>query len=120
MHAHLRNGSWRQYCRRADALGDLGIDLAEVTQLGTISLVDGQPLQSNTTDLPLAAFLNADTNDVVTFLIADMTAQTEWRLVARSIAASRACGLDFSRNPAIPTSTAPSISTISPRSARTT
>jgi hypothetical protein len=82
-----------------DTLGDLGIDLAEVTQLGTITCVDGQPLQSNTTDLPLANFLNADTNDVVTFLIADMTAQTEWRLVAREASPEQALRLAFFPKP---------------------
>lgn len=47
-----------------------------VTQLGTISLdgVDVQPLPfaSNPTDLDLSAFLNADTDGLVTFLFMDV------------------------------------------------
>ena len=61
-----------------------GIDLTEVTFLGTITLPGDAPFQSNTTNLPLAAFLNADTNDMVTFLIADSTnSAAEWRIRAR-------------------------------------
>lgn len=69
----------------------LGIDLNEVSLLGTVTLVDGEPLQSNTTDLDLSSFLSSDTNGVVTFLIADeqtdsmtgLPIGTEWRMTAR-------------------------------------
>lgn len=62
----------------------LGLDLTEITLLGQITLPGDAPFQSNTTALPLGAFLNADTNNVVTFLIADANfAGTEWRVTAR-------------------------------------
>ncbi len=64
--------------------GDLGIDLTEVAELGFITLVDGQPLESNTTDLPLGDFLRADSNGFVTLLFADTAASgREWRLGVR-------------------------------------
>ena len=85
------------------AVGDLGFDLAEVTLLGSITLIDGQPLQSNTTDLNLGAFLNADTNGRVTFFLADerineetgLPVGTEWRLTAREASAENSLRLAF-------------------------
>ena len=69
----------------------LGIDLSETALLGTITLVEGEPLQSNTTDLDLSSFLAADSNGVVTFMVADerinteteLPVGTEWRVTAR-------------------------------------
>jgi hypothetical protein len=78
------------------ALGDLGIDPAETTLLGTIALVDGQPIQSNPTDLPLSTFLSDDTNGVVTFMLADLASGTEWRLVARESSSENSLRLAFS------------------------
>jgi hypothetical protein len=67
-----------------ETVNDLGLDFAEVTLLGTITLPGDAPFQSNTTNLPLGAFLNADTNGVVTFIFADANfAGTEWRVAAR-------------------------------------
>src|SRR3989304_4021020 len=76
-------------------VGDLGLDLTEISLLGTITLVDGEPFLSNTTDLPLASFLSADTNGVVTFMIADLTSETEWRVVAREASGENSVRLSF-------------------------
>ncbi len=66
----------------ADA--SLVLDLSEITLLGTITLPGDAPFASNPTDLPLGAFLAADTNDVVTFLITDANGSgAEWRVTAR-------------------------------------
>ncbi|CAK9037463.1 Uncharacterized protein SCF082_LOCUS22166 [Durusdinium trenchii] len=81
----------------------LGLDLNEVTLLGTITLVDGEPLQSNTTDLDLSTFLSSDTNDVVTFLLADertdmgtgLPVGTEWRITAREASSEDSLRLAF-------------------------
>jgi len=81
------------------ALGDLGIDPDETTELGTITLVNGEPLQSNPTDLPLAAFLSADTNDVVTFMLADLVSGTEWRMTAHEASTENSLRLAFSPTP---------------------
>jgi hypothetical protein len=86
------------------AVGNMGFDLTEVALLGTITLVDGQPLQSNTTDLSLGDFLDADTNGRVTFFLADervnaetgLPVGTEWRLVAREASAENSLRLAFS------------------------
>lgn len=62
----------------------LGLDLTEITLLGTITLPGDAPFASNPTSLPLGAFLAADTNGVVTFLITDASAVgSEWRVTAR-------------------------------------
>lgn len=67
----------------ADPDTDLGLDLTEIALLGTIALPGDAPFASNTTDLPLGAFLNADTNGVVTFMITDANfSGTEWRVQA--------------------------------------
>jgi len=76
-------------------VGDLGLDLTEISLLGSITLVDGEPFLSNTTDLPLASFLSADTNGVVTFMIADLTSETEWRVVAREASGENSVRLSF-------------------------
>ena len=89
------------------AVGNMGIDLSEATLLGSITLVDGQPLQSNTTDLNLGAFLDADTNGVVTFILADerlngttgLPIGTEWRLTAREASAEGSLRLVFNLLP---------------------
>ncbi|QDV74494.1 PEP-CTERM sorting domain-containing protein [Botrimarina mediterranea] len=89
------------------AAGDLGIDLTEVMLLGTITLIDGEPLQSNTTDLNLDAFLDADTNGVVSFFLADervneetgLPIGTEWRLTAREASAENSLRLAFTPIP---------------------
>jgi PEP-CTERM motif len=80
-------------------VGDLGIDPAETTLLGTITLVNGQPLQSNPTDLPLSEFLSADTNNVVTFLLADLAGQTEWRMTAREASSDNSLRMSFAATP---------------------
>lgn len=58
------------------AVGTFAFVPSEVTFLGTLSFdgVDVQPLpfQSNTADLDLSSFLNADTDGLVTFLFMDV------------------------------------------------
>lgn len=62
---------------------DLGLDLTEITLLGTITLPGDQPFQSDPNQLPLGNFLSLDTNGVVTFLIADSgMSGIEWRVQA--------------------------------------
>jgi hypothetical protein len=62
----------------------LGLDLSEIVLLGQITIPGDLPFASNPSTLPLGAFLAADTNGVVTFLITDANAAgTEWRVTAR-------------------------------------
>jgi len=66
---------------QTDGTGALGINPAEATLLGVINIPGGQAdITSNSVDLPLGNFLNADTNGVVTFIL---TGTPEWRIRAR-------------------------------------
>ncbi len=63
---------------------NLGIDPNETTLLGVINHPDVPELVSTTTDVPLGAFLAADTNGFVTFMLAGApTGSPEWRTTAR-------------------------------------
>jgi hypothetical protein len=64
------------------ALGNYALDLTMVTLLGTITTpAAGDPypvrFSSNPTDLPLASFLGADTNRLVTFLFIGTNNESE-------------------------------------------
>jgi hypothetical protein len=86
----------------SDTTGNLGIDPAEATLLGVINVPGAvNDMVSNTVDLPLGAFLSADTNGFVTFML---TGTPEWRIrvreadVANSTTLSTA--LNFAPEPA--------------------
>jgi hypothetical protein len=76
----------------SDFTGNLGIDPAEATLLGVINVPGAvNDMVSNTVDLPLGAFLSADTNGFVTFLFADNrngSPSTEWRITSSEYDAS--------------------------------
>ncbi|QDU89773.1 hypothetical protein Pla175_31680 [Pirellulimonas nuda] len=76
---------------------NLGIDPNETTLLGVINHpAKGPDLTSNTTDLPLGAFLAADTNGFVTFMLAGAaTGSPEWRTTARENSAEDTLRLVF-------------------------
>jgi PEP-CTERM motif len=79
---------------------DLGLDVTEIALLGTITLPGNAPFVSNPTDLPLGTFLNADTNGVVTFLIADANfSGTEWRVGVKENATVGGIQLSFVPEP---------------------
>jgi hypothetical protein len=78
----------------------LGLDLSEITLLGTITIPGNAPFVSNPTGLPLGAFLGADTNGLVTFLLTDANAAgTEWRVGVRENANAPGVQLSFVPEP---------------------